>query len=264
MAHSRYAMFIAAFAAAAMFAFCQSAAKPKKPKVPMIAGGTLSAMDETNTALRTRLQVSPIPLNRDPTYAPAQLCSYFQLYGTPQGESKESRLTVGSKPARNLLLITIRDESDVGTILIGRAGRLVDFNLKDVSTGLRSNSETFRSIATGQKARLRPTHGPTLETINQVTAIFPEYLPNRRQVGNVAAVVTTTENRPWATYVYRGVASYEGRAVAVFDLVRTFDSAPQIGPVTIGFQVADLSTMMPVLFVLDAGWKLRLRRLGCP
>lgn len=267
MTRSRPARYLAAFAAAAALAVSQAAAKTRKPRtpaIPAIPGGTLSAMDETHTALRTRLRVSPVPLDRDPAYAPAPVCSYSQYYATPDGHSRETRLTVGSKPARNLLLVTLREGADVGTVLIGPTGRLVDFNLRDISTGLRSNSETYRSIAAGQKERLRPAHGPTLETINQVGAIFPAYLPGRRQVGDVAAEVRTTENRPWASYVYRGVASHGGRAVAVFDLVRTFESAPRVGPVTIGFQVADRATMMPVLFVLDAGWKLRLERLGCP
>jgi len=242
-----------------------AAAKPKVPKAPAIAGGALSMMDETNTILRARLRVSPIPLVRDLAYTAAPLCSYSQIYMAPNAPPREALLTMVSRPARgDRLLITAQQGPDVGTVLIGRTGKLFDFNLKDISTGLRSNSETLQTLAAAQKNRLRPTHGPTLETINEVTAIFPEYIPGRRQVGEVVAVVTTTDNRPWATYVFRGVGTFAGSGVAVLDLVRTYNSAPQMGPVTIGFQVVELATMMPVLFVLDSGWKLRLQRLTCP
>jgi hypothetical protein len=245
-------------------AACQSTPTPKAVKLTVIPGGTLSAMDASNTNLRAQLPASPIPLVRDPVYAPMGACTYWQVYTAPGTAPAQTFLNMVSKRVRDRLLITMREDGEDSTVLIGRNGRIYDFNLRDIASRSRFTSETYRSMANAQKDSLRSAHGPTLEIINQVSAVFPEYFPGRRNVGDVVALVTTTDGKPWGSYYLRGVGTYKGRGVAILDLVRTLESHPELGPVTVGFSVTELSTMMPVLFVLDAGWKVHLERSSCP
>lgn len=223
--------------------------------------GSQSAMGAAHTQLRSQLRVNPLVLPRRPTYVPERECTYKQVKVEPNGKVTEVFQSVSTKAVRDRLLITIVEPSGTSTVLMGMAGTLYDFNLADNRFWAGSNANTYQAYAAQMAARARQTDGPTAHVINPISLLFPEYIDGSRLPGTVMAKVTTEVGSLWGEYIYKGLTQYRGTNAAVLDLARTVESMPRRGPVIVGFTIVDASTMMPLLAVLDAGYKYTLETM---
>jgi len=229
-----------------------------------INGGTMSAMHESHTRERNALPLQPAQLQNSPRYAPMQACTYHSVHAPVMGPAAASRMSVTVRPVRDRYLITMINEHGTGTVLLGPGGRLHDFNIFDITTQSRFTSENYRRLAQQQQDKTESVSGAPADIINSVSAMFPEYIPAIRTPGSPAAFLPDARGVLWATYFYRGVTTHKGRAAAVLDLVRDVPGASGLPGDTVGFSVVELSTMMPLLVVVDAGFIFRMERVSCP
>lgn len=227
-------------------------------------GGTPSGMDSVNTRLRSGLTVTPSPLSRPPTYTPAQPCTYRQVVTLVGQRPAVKSYSVGVKAVRDRLLVSFVGSGETSTALINRQGTMFDFNLVNSIDGSRWTSDNYRARATQQAARTQAQYGPSAHSINDFTALYPRFILGRQQVGDVVAEVQDESGKVWASYIYRGVVQYNGNQAIVLDLMRRFESVPGNPILMVGFNVLDSSTMAPLVFVLDAGHKLKFERISCP
>jgi len=231
--------------------------------VRMLPTGEWSIMDADNTRRRARLIITPVALPHQIAYSPTERCFYRVVSIGYAGRTASFEREVAVRTVHDRYLITHRQSGIASTALIGKDGRLFDFNTVQFD-GSRTNSETFPAYASAQSRALREQPHVFAHFINELKIAYPHYATERRQVGSVVATVTDENGRPWAQYVYRGLTNNNGVTAAVLDLtkVREGDAG---GGFVIGFNVVDLSRALPVLYVVDTGsaTKLVVERTQC-
>lgn len=239
---------------AGMLASCQS--------LPSLPHGTASAMNSADTKARAGLAIVPTPFPAQPSYAAVTGCLYRHVIAIYGGKTNETQVLLTAKRVRDRLLITTSGDGKNSTLLIGRNGTLYDFNTADLFQDKRVSPETFEQSSREQIAAMQSKGSKGVHVINELTAIFPQYVVGGASPDAIVASVAAEGSTVWANYLYRGRTTYQGVDAAVLDLVRAFESVPS-GTVTVGYNVVDLSNMMPILFVLDAGNKMRFERISC-
>jgi hypothetical protein len=224
------------------------------------AGGQAAKAPGRSSSLleRRNLTVSPVPLPRTPFYGPVDQCSYSQMEAVPGSPASVSTISITVRPVRDKFMIAISQGGRMSSILITRDGTLRDFNVLDRS-GTRLTTETYSEEA---NRRLAATGKPGV-MINQITAAFPHYLLPVWKPGSVVAAVQSQDGKDWAQMVYRGLATYKGSTAAVLDMVPAGAPTPE-NATLIGYNLIDVSTMMPLLYVFETSNRVRLERLSCP
>lgn len=236
--------------AALALAGCQSV--PGKGKSPNTTLGMASY------GARNLLVVSPVPFTGAAQYRPVPRCTYRQDRVVANGPSAETRMSLSSRSVRDRLLLTMTEGAQTSTILISPDGTLHDFNVI-AEGGRRVTTENIGQEAQRQLATMGQ---PYAVAFNQITAVFPHYDRTAWSVGAPVATVRTQDGKDWAQYVYRGVTPYAGTQAAVLDLMSITSEGGQ--PTLIGYNLVDMTTMMPLLYVFETQNRLRLERLSCP
>jgi hypothetical protein len=131
---------------------------------------------------------------------------------------------------------------------------LFDFNLAS-DDGSRLTTESFQSNA----AAMLKKSGQQGIVVNQMTAIFPHYVPFPWRSGQVVATVRNQSAGEWARYIYKGTTVFAGNQAVVLDLV----AAASTGDVLVGFNVVDVKTMLPLLYVFQTQNQIRYNRINC-
>jgi hypothetical protein len=236
---------VAALLAAFLLAACQTTPAPLSP---------------SHNAFFTGLPVAKVPAPR-PSYSAVQGCTYRSVTTDAEGKYRDSLLDVTLRPVRDRFLVRVADSQATSTALIGDDGRMFDFNLAGFDQP--ANAETFGALATRRAAALRPVHGADSHVINQLALFFPHYPVATMRPGDGVSVISDEGGRPWARYVYRGTATFEGREVLVLDLRRRSEAKPKLGERTIGFSLIDRKQALPLFLILESIGKIDLRQLRC-
>jgi hypothetical protein len=255
--HPSYPRRVSAIGALLFLSACSTAGSTQL----QINEGFVSAMNQSNTDERNQIHIIQNSLPREPRYAPLSGCTYHRIHSPLSAPMIMSQFTLTVRPVRDQFLITFNDPQGTGTALISANGQVRDFNMVDLTTGIRVTSDNYRGPdpAAGKP---EAASGGRTDTVNPISVMFPEFVNADLTPGSDVAYVFTPEGAIWASYVHRGLTSYDGRDAAVFDLVRT--SGGRGTRRTIGFSVVDLATMSPLLLVVDTGYVFRLERLSCP
>ncbi|MDB5698982.1 MAG: hypothetical protein JWN69_1786 [Alphaproteobacteria bacterium] len=227
---------------------------------PAFQGGRPSAVSKPNQAFLRRLGVSALPAPR-PAYGAVDGCSYRAVGNDMQGKYGSRTFELSVRRARDRLLVSMTNGGLTSTALIGPDGKLFDFNL--AGAGQPLNADTFPAYAKRRAAALKPVEGADGHVVNELALYFPHYSAAQLVPGQAAATIADENDRPWARYVYRGTAVYEGRAVFVLDLLRRSAAKPQQGERTIGFSLVDRQRMLPLLLILESTQKIHLRQVRC-
>ena len=227
-----------------------------------ISAGMPSGMNAESNRIRSELSVSLYPLSAQPAYKAIRECSYRQVFTKIGGPPEINLFQLSVRNVRDRLLFTMRSEQQKSTALMGYDGYLFDFNLIDTATGSRVTTENFAPQARSQVDEVRTMHGPSAHAVNDFTAAFPHYINGSPQVGGVIAQIFDENGRVWANYMYRGKIKFRGKNAFLIDLMRNFET--RNGQLTmVGFNIVDDSTMLPLLFVLDAGFRIQLEQSSC-
>jgi len=253
----RSRIFVGALAAL-LAAGCQS-------PIAILPDGQPSAMDGQNNQLRTQLTLSAVPIGAS-VYVPVKGCTFTETR-QPIGEPAQViAVKVSIKKVRDRLLIVSNENGDSSTALIGRNGKIYDFNTADPSDHHRVTTESYSSDVDAKLAKLREhniTAAANPHVINEFSVLVPEYFAKSANPGDTVAVVYAEDGSIWANYVYRGMTHFHGADAQVMDLIRLMPNAASYGPIMIGFDVVDVRTRMPLLIVIDAGMKVRLEQVAC-
>ncbi len=218
-------------------------------------------MTAASNAERASFAITATPVVGPIRYAAVGQCAYLQNSTAPAAPPSE-QISITVRTVRNSLLVTIVESKGTSTAIIGTDGSLQTFNLVNAAGG-RDTPSNYNQRAADAAARYTAQYGSTAHMINNFAAVYPHYLKPSWNPGDTVATLESEGGRPWAVHVYRGITSYKGRRAALIDIVRTLDSAPAAGPLVVGWALVDTTTMAPLLFALDAGWKARLERLSC-
>jgi hypothetical protein len=232
---------------------------------PLLVAGLPTAMDPADNAQRQQLAVNPVPTPTSLVYAPIKSCSYQVRQVDADGAEKLIRSTVSVKRVKDRLLVVETADGKVSTVLINASGKILDFNKVDPNSSRRVTSETFDTESHRQLDELKAKNPKALgaHVIQDISLVTPEFMAARLNVGDTAAVVKAEDGSVWGTYLYRGVADRAGSAAIVLDLTHVLESAPQYGPVLVGYALFDSKTMLPLTLVLDAGFKTHLDQVSC-
>jgi hypothetical protein len=222
-------------------------------------GAAPSALGRADRALFKRLAVTPAAIAR-PSYTVVAGCSYRSAAGDADRYGN-APVDVSVIRARDRLLVRIAGGRTLSTALIGSDGSLFDFNLSGF--GSPATPDTFAALARQRAAVLRPTRGADSHVVNDFALILPHYSALSIRPGDTVSSIADENGRPWARYVYRGLARYEGREVLVLDLLRRSEASPQAGERMIGFNLVDRARMLPALLVVEGARKHRLQQVHC-
>jgi hypothetical protein len=222
-------------------------------------GGAPSALGKANRTFFKRLSVAPVAIAR-PSYTVVTGCSYRSAAGDA-GHRASPMLDVSIIRAKDRLLVRIVGGGTLSTALIGRDGALFDFNLSGFESP--ATPDTFPALARRRAAALRRVQGADSQVVNDLALILPPYSAASIRPGDTVSSIVDENGRPWARYVYRGLARYEGREVLVLDLLRRSEIRPQAGERTIGFNLVDRARMLPALLVVEGAGKRHLQQVRC-
>lgn len=223
--------------------------------LPSLPDGRTTTLDPPSAALRAGLAVSTESLSSLPAYAPVEGCAYIQMDADP---ATPERAVWNVRPARDRLLVSMEAaDGTVSTALIGPDGELFDFNLQDAGTGQRWSRETYGAMA---RERARQVGGHVL---NDVERLLPHFETSAARYGSVVARVHDERGAVWGQYIYAGTANYQGRRVVILDLMRVLETQPRAGQVVVGFNLVDAGTGLPLLSILQLGYRYRLEQSGC-
>jgi hypothetical protein len=236
----------AVLCAASLLAACQTT-----PPAPL---------SQAHYAFFKALRVAKLPAPR-PSYQEVQGCSYRSVTTDAEGRYRDSHLDVSLRPVRDRFLVRVAESRSTSTALIGSDGKMFDFNL--AGYGQPANAETFGALARQRAAALKPVHGAESHVFNELALFFPHYPAAAMVPGEGVAVIADEGGRPWARYVYRGTATFEGREVLVLDLMRRSETKPKLGERTIGFSLVDRKQALPLFLIVESIGKIDLRQLRC-
>ncbi len=96
--------------------------------------------------------------------------------------------------------------------------------------------------------------------MNNMDLYIPEFLPGPAAPGSIVSVLRDSAGSPRAAFVYRGLASYQGREVMQLDLVQSDGNS--VGR-TIGFSLVDRQRALPVLFAAAGNPSIRVEQTSC-
>jgi hypothetical protein len=229
--------------------------------------GQPSAMDDQNNRIRSQLAITASPLGASLKYHPVKNCSYDDTENQAGIGVQQFHIDVSVKPVRNRLLITANNGKSISDALITPTGKLLEFNLTDDQDNTHTTPETYQNRVDQTVAKLDPQYYKGLShphALNNFSLKFPEYSAPIHNPGDIAAVIIDEANEQWGAYRYRGVTQIDGTTAAVLDITRVFPDYSERGPSLVGFELIDLRTMLPVLFVMQGvGFEVRMQRSNC-
>jgi hypothetical protein len=240
------------------------------PTTARLSDGRLTSLTGDRLRVRDSLETIPRSSPGSPRYRSGVACRFTRMASDPDGSMRETAyaLTVtevvlqAGRPAERLL-ITMTSPSGPSTALIGLQGELFDFNAIDERTSTRVNPDTYDAHA-GTVLRDAGARGPGAHVLNEWSVFFPDFTGRRWIPGEVAAVIRDERGQIWGRYVYRGVLRADApRDYAVFDIMRVFETAPQAGPVVVGYSLFDPVRMTPLQVELEMGYLLKFQRRTC-
>ena len=181
------------------------------PGLAVLPDGRTTSMDPTLVAVRTGLTLIQPPRSISLSYRMVRPCT-FDLNMISAGRGTDvARFEVRMRAIRDRLQIVMTAPNrQPSSYLIDRNGRLLDFNAFDFfNPTQRLTSEQQSNTTTAATS------------INLFTVMFPEFLGRPMAQGEIAANVNTIDRQPWSQFRFAGTTLYQGREVAVLDLVRT-------------------------------------------
>lgn len=223
--------------------------------------GDPTTMSERSINLHARFVVTPIPITRPLVYSPQAQCTYRTVNFSMEGVERRQDYTVSVRQVLDRLLVTMNDGTENSTALIDSTGHMYDFNLVDPIDRERTTSETYDQSARATAAKI---DRPYAHAINPIVLMVPEYLVQRPAPGDVVATILDEGGNLYASFVYRGMTRHGDTEAVMLDLMRVLESMPQEGPITVGYNVVDLNTMLPLVVILDSGTRRHTHRLSCP
>lgn len=238
--------------------------------------GNQSAMDASFNQLRNSIVIDPSSPVLHMRYHLRGQCRYKETAAGPDGTSASEAVVVFT-PRRDKTFISTMQLGHLGGYTgsefasIDRTGRLIDFNSHIVGRGLSATvtPQTARRIAQEliQKEANRQKNNifiskNSIHELNDISIDFPHYISDAQYVGSVVAYVSIEGGGIYGPYIYRGITDYQGHRAALLDLMRTM---PDLGssPVTTGFGLFDISTGLPLLVVVSAGFTTVGRLITC-
>lgn len=229
-----------------------------------IIGGNQSVLTGEAVAMRT-VFVTIAPLARRPAYLPAASCRYQQESFRGGRSSGASIAKLEVKAVRDRLFLTWKDSGPDSTALIGRDGKLFDFNYASTLDGERWTSENFSQ----KSADLLRQYGPEAHTLNQVELLFPRLVTRGYAPGSTLGSIHDETGVVWGEYIYRGMATVKGNRGILADLVRRDPGDGRM--YSFGYSVFDEATFAPLVVVYGTGNRsptgissIHIWRLGCP
>lgn len=235
--------------------------------ITTLPDGQISIMHGVSNRLRGQLAITSVDPQIAVSYIPVKDCSYREMREALNEPQMERRLDLSIKAIENRLLVVIRgDYHNVSTYLISKSGKLYDFNAIDPSRSERVTPQNYEEVTNRKLRQMNATRDPryqALHLINEFSLAIPEYTTTFMRVGKTVAVVLSEDGNLWGEYKFRGTTLFGGIRAGVLDLVRTQVTLPQYGPTVVGFSVVDLTTMLPLIVVIDSGSTYQLERISC-
>ena len=245
--------------------------------LPRLDNGNPSGMDASENQLRDSIVIEPFSPVLYMEYHLSGKCRYSVLQKDPDGTTSEADVVDIFTPRRSKTFIAsvsqgrVDGYTDTSFAAIGKSGRLIDYNAHIVGRGLSASDtpqtaeriakEMIRKEGRNIKGDLFVTK-KDLRELNEISLQFPHYISRFERVGAVVAYVSISGGGIYGSYTYRGITDYGGRRAALLDLGQTLTGQGHL-PITTGFGLFDVSTGLPLLVVVSAGFTHVVTLLGC-
>lgn len=183
-----------------------------------------------------------------PRYRVTKSCTYNAQYGL-----QRSIVSVSIQPVRDRLLVTI--DNNVGgrsTMLISGTGRRYSFNAYNPNgSQISSDRWAGQTSADGQPI------------MNNMDLIAPSYISGGKDVGDVVALVTDSNGKVSAGFVYVGSGSVRGHQILSLRFVVNPTSMRPGLDHSIGYSLIDRSTGLPLSLSLGRNPNIKLELSSC-
>lgn len=208
-----------------------------------------------------RLQTAPQPpnipirLERLPAslqYRPVRSCSYNVQMSDRTGASQTNVETVTVQAYRDRFLVTSSVGPEQSTALISRNGHKYSYNIV-ATDGSRLTSDRF--------GRQVPVDGRPI--MNNMDLVIPDFIPGPKAPGEVISWQRDSGGTIQAAFIYRGLATYRGREVAVLTHILSPGGSNQSLDQIIGFSLVDKQRALPILYALRNGLSIRSEVIEC-
>ena len=245
--------------------------------LPRLDNGSPSGMDASKNQLRNSIVIDPFSPVLHMEYHLSGKCRYRVSQKDPDGTKSEADMVDIFTPRRNKTFIAsvshgrVDGYTNTSFAAIGRSGRLIDYNAHIMGRGLSASEtpqtaeriakEIIRKERRNMKGDLSVTR-KNMRELNEISLQFPHYISGFERVGEVVAYASISGGGIYGSYTYRGITDYDGRRAALLDLGQTLTRQGH-SPITTGFGLFDVSTGLPLLVVVSAGFTNVVTLLGC-
>jgi hypothetical protein len=226
-----------------------------------LGDGRETTLGAASAAMRDALVISREGFPGSLRYQPVERCEFFLLQASFRRDPVSVGMSVSVRRVGEYLFLNATSSFGDSTALFDFDGRLLDFNIVDLSTRRRTTSESYPSDAETELNRLG--RSSDIHFINFLRLFTPHYRSTALRVGEVAAVVLDETNQVWGKYIYMGTANFGGLKVLVLDLVHSAGGSVDQGALVVGFTLIDPKNMLPVVSTVESGALVRLRRTTC-
>lgn len=225
--------------------------------------GRLSTLKADDLGLRGKLSIIPVPLPVNLQYRPVKSCKFRRTINVPGKRLSVAEIDVLVRSIENRVQVMVTEDGGAVSIALMRpTGALYDFNVADPFEGGDWVSENYQQLSANRVETLNSKSGSLYNVINPISILFPEYKQGHIAVGDTVSTVNTHDGQVWASYVYSGMAHYDGQRVAILDLVGKVALRPSAS-VVYGFNLLDVSNSLPIVSVIDAGNRYSHYRTSC-